>query len=177
MAERFPRLRKFVRDTYAPELEDTYKQNLLDRNKVSSGDLVDSIKVRYRTRAGEFDVIIDELDYGIIVEEGRSPGTFPPVEAMLEYVRTKPIIGQPIQGRDSRGRFTSDVKKPPTENQLAFLIGRKIKEQGIPGTFALADARASTNILLQDQFDDLFRQDIEEEVGEQIKSIQRLSIG
>lgn len=51
---------------------------------------------------------------------GRGPGKFPPPEAMLAYVRANP---------DQLAR-AKQVFKYITENSLAYLIGRKIAQQG-----------------------------------------------
>lgn len=166
MALRFPKLRKYVRDVYAPAFLDAYRQNLLEKDKVASGDLVAEARLNYRTTPTEFDLIFSNVDYWEYVEEGRRPGSFPPVEAMLTEIRIKPIIPRP----DEKGRI-------PTENQLAFLIGRKIAEKGIPGTFAYADAQASTSVMLGEEFDRIFAEDVSDHIGEEIQSIARLTIG
>ncbi len=53
-----------------------------------------------------------------------SPGHPPPVRSMIDYIQTKPILPRPQTLPNGRQVI-------PTENQLAFLMGRKIKEKGI----------------------------------------------
>ena len=54
------------------------------------------------------------------VESGRKPGKFPPPDAIRKWITVKPLV--PRAGKNGR---------VPTIRQMAFLIGRKIAEQGI----------------------------------------------
>ena len=85
----------------------------------------------------------------LYVENGRGPGKFPPIDKILEWIRVKPVIPY----TDSRGRL-------PTEEQLAFLIARKIAEQGTEGRNVLFETVDELNRyylpLLQKALDDDF---------------------
>lgn len=59
-------------------------------------------------------------DYWKYVENGRKAGKFPPLSKIEEWIRVKPVIPRP----NKNGTL-------PTEKQLAFLIGRKIANEGI----------------------------------------------
>ena len=61
-------------------------------------------------------------DYWKWAEYGRKPGKFPPIEKIKEWIKVKPILPRPTDG------------KLPTENQLAFLIARKIATKGTKGS-------------------------------------------
>jgi hypothetical protein len=58
-------------------------------------------------------------NYLYYLMNGRKPGKFPPISAMLDYIRAKGI-----KGRDQKtGRFITD-------RSLAFLFARAIAEKG-----------------------------------------------
>ena len=113
-------------DEYAQRAEELYKRKLTDKGINASYKLLNSVETVVRRNDDEFTVSINLEDYWYYVENGRKPGRFPPVSKILEWVRVKPVIPY----TDSRGRL-------PTEEQLAFLISRKIAEQGTEGKHIL----------------------------------------
>ena len=106
-------------DEYAEKAKELYKRKLTDKGINASYKLLNSVETVVRRNDDEFTVTINLEDYWIYVENGRGPGKFPPIDKILEWIRVKPVIPY----SDSRGRL-------PTEEQLAFLISRKISEQG-----------------------------------------------
>lgn len=64
-------------------------------------------------------------EYWKYIEYGRGSGKFPPPPAILDWITKKNILPRPINGIT------------PTNNQLAFLIGRKISREGTEGKHAL----------------------------------------
>lgn len=112
---------------WAPIFETRYKENLLD--SVSSGDLINTMTSTVRTTGGQYSIVIKLNDYWYYVENGRKPGKFPPVDAMLEFIREKPIFPEPYT-------LPSGRQVVPTEMQLAYLVGRKIATEGYEGTKA-----------------------------------------
>ena len=109
-------------DEYAEKAKELYKRKLTDKGINASYKLLNSVETVVRRNDDEFTVTINLEDYWIYVENGRKAGRFPPVSKILDWIRVKPI--RPYS--DSRGRL-------PTEEQLAFLIARKIAEQGTEG--------------------------------------------
>lgn len=108
-------------DTFIIDLANTYKRSLIRDGKQASGNLVNSIKpltIEYAN--SKMSASISVADYWKYVEKGRKPGKFPPVDAILSWIRIKPVLPRPMNGL-----------KAPSENQLAFLIGRKIARDGI----------------------------------------------
>lgn len=166
MALKIQNTRRFLRDVYTYSIESRYKQNILNSDKVVTGNLIDSIKVRYRTSGYIIDIYLDELNYGYWVNNGRKAGRFPPVDAMLDFVRLKPIMAKP----DKKGKL-------PTEKQLAFLVGRSIAEKGFNGVFAIDDALASTRLEYQDELNSIFASDMIAEIGDEFKKIRNVRIG
>ena len=109
-------------DEYAEKAKELYKRKLTDKGINASYKLLNSVETTVKRNDDEFVVTIHLEDYWIFVENGRKPGRFPPIDKILEWIRIKPVIPY----SDNRGRL-------PTEEQLAFLIARKISEQGTEG--------------------------------------------
>lgn len=119
---------------YAQKAEELYKRKLTDKGINASYKLLNSVETTVKRNDDEFVVTIHLEDYWYYVENGRGPGKFPPIDKILEWVRIKPIIPY----SDSRGRL-------PTEEQLAFLIARKIAEQGTEGRKVLYETVEELN--------------------------------
>lgn len=99
----------------------TYKSLLIRDGKKATGNLINSIRfVDIDFNNGSLSGEISLAGYWKYVEYGRRPGKFPPPQALLSWIKMKPIIPRPINGL-----------KAPSENQLSFLIGRKIAKEGI----------------------------------------------
>ena len=121
-------------DEYAEKAKELYKRKLTDKGINASYKLLNSVETTVKRGDDTFTVSINLEDYWIFVENGRKPGRFPPIDKILEWVRIKPVIPY----SDSRGRL-------PTEEQLAFLISRKIAEQGTEGRNVLAETVEELN--------------------------------
>jgi len=103
-------------------------------NAVASGTLEKSLKYRLQIKGQSINISIyakgKASNYFLARENGRKPGKQPPVDAILEWMRIKPIK---LRDKES-GKF-----QKPTEalkRQVAFLIARKIGKQGIKGWHA-----------------------------------------
>ncbi len=103
---------------YADIIEKNYKSKLSDNR--ASGKLINSVKVETDGHL----ITIKLEDYWKYLEEGRKPGKFPPINQLISWIAEKNIQPKP---------YTLPNRKQvvPTEKQLAFLIGRAIKEKGI----------------------------------------------
>lgn len=112
-------LRQFIQDFIQ-----TYKELLVRDNKKASGNLIRSIKeLDIEFSSGHYIGSISLASYWKYVEYGRKPGKWPPRDKILEWVKIKPVLPRP-----------NGNAKPPTQEQLAFLIQRKIGREGIkPG--------------------------------------------
>ena len=115
----FTELQQVLQD-YAKEAEEIYKYQISLGGKNASRKLTDTIKSNIMVGDQAYEVSLTLQEYWKYVESGRAPGKFPPVKALLDWISVKPVIPRP----DDHGRI-------PTPNQLSFLIGRKIKEEGI----------------------------------------------
>lgn len=121
-------------DDYAEKAKELYKQKLTDKGINASYKLLNSVETVVRRNDDEFTVTINLEPYWYYVENGRKAGRFPPIDKILEWIRVKPVIPY----SDSRGRL-------PTEEQLAFLISRKIAEQGTEPKHVLAETITELN--------------------------------
>lgn len=105
-----------VLNDFLNELVATYKQILINNGKVASGNLVNSIRPNRIEQIGdEIDATISAAEYAKYVEDGRKPGKFPPPPAIQSWVKIKFPQENSIK-----------------QNQIAFLVGRKIARFGIP---------------------------------------------
>lgn len=111
---------------YAQAIADRYKTNLESSGRRATGQLITSVNTVVVVNENEFAIDLNLEDYWKYVEEGRGAGKFPPPDKILEWIRVKPILPTPL----ANGKL-------PTEQQLAFLIGRKIANEGFEGTHDL----------------------------------------
>lgn len=100
------------------EFTDTLKSVISSNGSNASGTLSKSIKGIVKMNGKYLTVSISLEDYWKYIEYGTNPH-FPPVDKIREWIRVKPVLPRPLPSG-----------KLPTENQLAFLIGRKISKFG-----------------------------------------------
>lgn len=124
----FPNLAAVLQE-YGATICEKYREELAARGKNASGVLAGTVRYLVERNSTEYAVDLSLANYWQYVEYGRRPGKFPPPDKILEWVRIKPVIPRPL----SNGKL-------PTPKQLAFLIGRKIANEGIAPTPALAAA-------------------------------------
>lgn len=137
---------------YADILVSTYKDRLDSEGITASGGLKNSVKYIIDMTDTKLELSLSLLDYWYYVDNGRKAGTFPPVDKILDWIKIKPIIPEPINGR------------LPTENQLAYLIGRKIEEKGIEPKHTLSNS-------IDDAFDNGFMKELENAITEDISNL------
>lgn len=116
----FENLEKVLND-FGKFLVEEYKDNLILEDKNASDALYNSVKYIVDTKIkGRIEVNLSLLDYWKYIENGRKAGKWPPISAIQKWISIKPVIPRPM-----------DNGKLPTEQQLAFLISRKIGLEGI----------------------------------------------
>ena len=118
---------------YAKEAEEIYKYQISLGGKNASRNLVNTIKSNVVVGENAYEVTLTLQEYWKYIEGGRKgktsspPGAkykaaFPPVDAILNWILVKPVLPRPsADGKMEKLRPKS----------LAYLIGRKIKEEGI----------------------------------------------
>ena len=129
---------------YAQAITDRYKQNLESSGRRASGELISSVNSKVTVNGNEYAIELNLEDYWYYVENGRGAGKFPPPDKILQWIKVKPILPTPM----SNGKL-------PTEKQLAFLIGRKIANEGFEGTNDLDNTMKEVDYeqIIQDALD------------------------
>ena len=99
---------------------DLYKNKLVDNNINASNTLHDNASTVIEVNGLTLSVSFNLEDYWKYVEYGTRgyPRKRPPIDAIEQWIKVKPIIPDPING------------KIPSTRQLAFLISRKIGMEG-----------------------------------------------
>ena len=142
------------------QLASLYRSNL--EESIASGTL-SNFTFRINLQGNYFEVIFLLPEYWQYVEYGRRAGKQPPIEAIEEWIRVKPIIPYAING------------KVPDTRQLAFLIARKIGREGTEGKKPLTNAMYSDNAenIIQ-EVKQAFANQVNDYLIEQIKSIENI---
>ena len=110
-----------VLERYGREFIELYKLNLANSGRTASGGLVDSLRYNVVLDNTTFAVDITLRGYWKYIEDGTRPH-WPPVSAIRQWIDIKPVIPRPF-----------DNGKLPSPDQLAFLIARKISNEGTRG--------------------------------------------
>lgn len=139
-----------VLQEYGKRVEALYRDELIKEGKNASYNLLDSIQYIYQHKGNEYSISLSLAHYWKYIEYGRKPGKFPPIDAILSWVKIKPIIPSP----DKNGRI-------PSPKSLAYLIGRKIANQGIPAQPLLRNAVTATNEQMNDAIIDALHKDLD----------------
>lgn len=152
-------LRQAMSD-YSNQLLALYKAKLQEGGINPSGNFASSLK----TLSGEEgdDVFKGGLqipEYGTYIEEGRKPGKFPPPDAIVKFIQERRITPQPY-------RLTGGKTVIPTQQQLAFLIGRKISKEGIPPRPYLQESIDELEGTLNDKISEIFTRLVEKQQNE-----------
>ena len=138
-----------VMEEMAIAIRNEYQDNLIRNDRIASGDLLNNIE--YEVTRGDFTytIYVKMKDYWYYVENGRKAGKWPPIQNILDWIKIKPVLPRP----NAEGKL-------PTPQQLAFLIARKIGEEGTEGT---QDLRKATDTIW-DTFEDRLDEAIDEDV-------------
>ena len=105
----------------ADQIVELYKQQLESKGIPASGSLGDTASVEVELSGSKLIVSLNLEHYWRYVEYGRRPGKMPPIDNIAEWIRVKPVVPKPIDG------------KVPSNKSLAYLIARKIGREGIQG--------------------------------------------
>ena len=147
----FTNVVQFLND-FGKELADKYQRNLVNDDAVESGKLLNSIKYIFNKNNKSFEISMEMAEYWKYVESGRKSGKFPPISAIREWVKVKPVIPRPYNG------------KLPTENQIAFLIARGISKKGIRPRPIFNDSLDDVMSDFENGLEDAFTKDVENEM-------------
>ena len=140
---------------YAIELRNTLQDSYINDDRIATGDLLNSVEYIIEKDDRQIEVSLQLKEWWKYVEEDTKPH-FPPPDAMLNYIKAKPILPKP----DKNGKL-------PTPNQLAYLIGRKISEVGTTGTHNVRD----TVRLMNERYEEKIGQAISEDINNELDVI------
>ena len=140
---------------YAIELRNTLQDSYINDDRIATGDLLNSAEYIIEKDDRQIEVSLQLKEWWKYVEEDTKPH-FPPPDAMLNYIKAKPILPKP----DRNGKL-------PTPNQLAYLIGRKISEVGTTGTHNVRD----TVRLINERYEEKIGQAISEDINNELDVI------
>lgn len=132
------------------------KANLLQKNKIATGILYNSITYQVNPEGG---VTFYYEDYGEYVESGRRPGTMPPVGPLIQWAKTKGLE----QFRDKKGRYISS-------EQRGWAIAMGIKKKGIKAFPFYQDAIDQSTDDLSYQLEEALAQAIESDIDALVES-------
>lgn len=113
----------------------SYMSKIIDTGHNASGNLGLNQKHILKFDGRYFTVSLLLEDYWKYLEAGTKPH-FPPPDKILQWIKIKPVLPR----ADKNGKL-------PTENQLAYLIGRKISLVGIKPTYLLRDTLSEFNLV------------------------------
>lgn len=123
-------------DKIVNDFQYAYMSRIADTGHDASGKLALSQKHILKFDGRYFTVTLLLQDYWYYLENGRKAGKFPPPNKIREWIKVKPIL--PRQMKNG---------KLPTQEQLAYLIGRKISKVGTPATHVLKDTLTSFDLV------------------------------
>lgn len=145
-----------VLEEYAIELRNKYQDNLINSDRLASGELLNSVEYIVQKDSYSISVSLQLAEYWKYLESGTKPH-WPPVDKIKEWIKVKPILPD--------NRFG----KLPTPDQLAFLIGRKIAgkspnklEGGTKGSNDLHNAIDEVNARFLELIEEAITKDIDE---------------
>lgn len=105
---------------YAIQFEDKFKEKIIEHGLHATDNLYNSFSIDIEANDTNYQVIVDVAPYLKFIESGRKPNSkFPPLNAIRGWIQAKGIVPRQYKG------------VTPTNNQLAYLIGRSIAEKGV----------------------------------------------
>lgn len=150
-------------DNYCRDVQRIYKEKLIKDKKQTSGELLNNFSVSAKFENTEIIVQVNAPEYFKYVEEGRSPGKQPPPESIQKWIQVKGITPT----ADKNGKL-------PTEKSLAYLIGRKIGQEGIKPGNQLANTVEELKYTYQKRFKDALQLDFNDYSLQLIKEIHNM---
>lgn len=118
---------------YAAEVQRVYKERLVSDDRIATEELINSVQTQIVRNDTAYLVTMNIAEHWKWVEWDTRPH-WPPPDALLKWITVKPVIPRPLKNG-----------KLPTPKQLAYLIGKKISEEGTKGSLDLTRTVAEVN--------------------------------
>lgn len=151
----FKRVEKVLID-FAELMRDGYKERLESEGINASGSLSNSVAAQVEMNGTVFEVSLTLNEYWKYIEGGRPPtqnnGNGELRRSILQWIKVKPVLPTPYDG------------KLPTEEQLAYLISRKIHKEGYEGKEPLKKTFEEVEDMLRGDLEIAFAEDIAEDI-------------
>lgn len=125
--------------------------NIIEADGIATGEMLNTLDFEVRREDNAYVVYLKHTDYFPYYDEGTEPH-WPPSDAIQKWIQDKPIYPE----ADSNGRL-------PTVEQLAFLIARKISEDGTEARNVFEKAKATLIPEWEPKFSEALAQDVMEE--------------
>lgn len=155
-----------VLNEFADRFIELARGYLESNNTNASGELSQSIEKIIEIGEDSYSVKISLADYWTYVENGRGPGKFPPPDAIRTWIEVKPIT--PTPGMNG---------KTPTVEQLTFLIGRKISQEGTEGQPFFEPAKEEAIRQFSKAIDEAIAKDVDDWLTEIVETGMRNALG
>ena len=134
---------------YGEELANLYKDVLILHDHIATGTLLNSVRYVIDFNGREISVGLNLNEVWKWIENDTKPH-FPPMDKLIEWIKAKPVV--PYK--------TYDGKLPDTK-QLAYLIGRKISEEGTKGTHDLKETVQALNYQYETRIAEAIAKDVQ----------------
>lgn len=127
---------------YQEEFVRVLKERLEQAGRKASGNLINSLQTNLRIEGTEVIVYLISADYLQQTTQGRPPtksgGDGTVQRKIYEWIENKHILPRPMQDKNGKQYL-------PTQQQLAYLIARKIHREGFKGDDILTNVIEELN--------------------------------
>ena len=151
-----------VLEEYGVAVRNLYQDRLILHDRIATGDLLNSVESHVEYDGQTWEVQLDLAKYWRYIEMDTQPH-WPPPQAILAWVKAKPILPRPNEKLPKK----FDLEK--WQKQKAFLIGRKIAVFGTKGQPDLTDSVEDMNKAFQERIAAALAKD----VGSYIRKLVR----
>ena len=152
---------------YGQEVADRYKEKLVAEGKNATSSLYQSVRPMLVSSESGYILYLALQDYWKYLERGtrmqgpfRQRGKFPPVEPFKRWIQAKGIV--PYRGKNG---------KIPTQDQLAYMIARKVWLVGTRPYWFLRDSLAPDSEV-EARMREAVQADIEDWINETLAEVR-----
>lgn len=138
---------------YAAEVQRIYKERLVSDDRIATEELINSVQTQVVRNDTAYLVTMNVAEHWKWVEWDTRPH-WPPPDALLKWITVKPVIPRPLKNG-----------KLPTPKQLAYLIGKKISEEGTKGSLDLTRTVAEVNA----KYEPLLAEALQKDLGDAVQ--------